>query len=94
MTRNCGKKIGHDLVFPPAKKGVIPRINDMPLGEGLYFRKVHNHPVIRSTSMVDYLAFDCYFKHIAVTMQVFALTPMIGDTMPCVEFEATGDQHK
>jgi hypothetical protein len=29
-----------------------------------------------------------------VTMQVFALTPMIGDTMPCVEFEATGDQHK
>ncbi len=66
----------------------------MLLGERLDFRKVHDHPIVRPSRLIDYLAFDCYFKHIAVAMQMFALTSMIGDTMPRVEFEATSDQHR
>lgn len=88
------KKFDDRRIAGMDEKGMIPKVDDQTPGNRLDFGEVHHHAVVWLTSGLDHLAGEGDFQRITVTVQMTALTGMVGNAVSGVEFEATGDFHE
>lgn len=75
------------------EKSVVPFIDKVRLGQCLDLREIHHHAVGGIARFVDDLAGQGDFDDVAVTVQMAALTFMVGDAVTGIELEAARDQH-
>ena len=91
MARQGLQEIHHRPVAGIDEEGVIPHIHHMGLGQGLDVGKIHHHAVGRVPILVDDAAGEGDFQHVAVPVQMAALTAVIGNAMAGIEFQAAGN---
>lgn len=75
------------------KKGMIPDVNQVFICQRLDLREVHHHAIRRVAGLKNDVAGEGDLDCIAMTVQMAALAPVVGDSMACVKFEAAGDLH-
>lgn len=88
-----GQEIDDCRVAREGKKGVVPGVDQMGLGQVLDLREVHDHAVGRIAGLVDDAAGEGDLDGVAVAVEVPALALVVRDAMAGVELEAAGDQH-
>ena len=75
------------------QKGVIPEVDNMLASERFDFGKVDDHSIGGVTVFLDDVATQCDFERIAMTVQVTALAPVVGDAMARIKLKAASDLH-
>lgn len=93
MAIDRGQEFDDLLIAPVGKKGVIPSIDQMRLGQRLDFREVHYHPIIGLAGSRDDLPGKRDFDGVPMAVQMSALAAVVGDAMAGIEFEAARDLH-
>lgn len=83
----------HDFVARIDEKRVIPLADEMLHREPLHVREIHHHPAVGRALGLDEIAAQRDFEHVAMPVQIPALAAVIGDAVPRVEFEFSGNQH-
>lgn len=80
-------------VAPPDQEGMVPRLHDEAHGDFLDLGEVHDHAIVGLAGRLDDLARQRYFESVAMAVQMATLALVVGDTVPGIEFQATGNQH-
>lgn len=80
-----GQKVHDRLVLLPRQESVIPQIHHVGLGDGFDVTEVHDHAVGWRAVVVDDMAAQGNFHHIAVAVKVAALALMVGNAMAGIE---------
>lgn len=93
VIRNGGEEFGHNLVFTIDKEGMVPAADQMLGGNALDVGKVHQHAICREILVMNHIACQRDFKHVAVAVQVTALSLVIRDAVTGIKLKAACDQH-
>lgn len=72
---------------------MVPQVDQILLGDCLYFGEVHNHTNYRGSHRHDDLSRQRDLYCVAMTVQISALALVIGNAVAGIEFEPSRDAH-
>ena len=93
MVRDALEERAHQGVVAMHEEGVIPRIDHGFVDEGLEGGEVEHHSLVAASGLWDRLTDERHLECIAMAVQVATPAFMVGNAVPGVEFEASGDLH-
>src|SRR5690554_866804 len=88
------EKVDDCGIVAPSEKGMVPRVHNVTLGNGLDVGKIHHHAVGRLAVGLNDFSGEGDFQYVAMTVQVTALTGVIWNPVPGIEFQFAGNTHE